>query len=160
MIAARGQTVGRLRNGALLERFASPLPAGGPGQPAGDDNFCILDCIFHAPDQTYYVLGAGPPLPCWAQTLPFAASRCFVPNSFCCTKARIGRPWLPVAVHKVTAAPHLLQLSGILARLHLSRACGCLPALVQAAPLSADCWPACCTSWRLLPCRPDVLEGL
>lgn len=59
LIAARGQTVARLRNGALLERFGSPLPAGGRGQPAGDDSFCILDCIFHAPDQTYYVLGEG-----------------------------------------------------------------------------------------------------
>lgn len=61
LIAARGQTVARLRNGALLERFGSPLPAGGRGQPAGDDSFCILDCIFHAPDQTYYVLD----LMCW-----------------------------------------------------------------------------------------------
>ncbi|KAL4439876.1 hypothetical protein ABPG75_002877 [Micractinium tetrahymenae] len=61
VIAARGQTVARLRNGALFERFGSPLPAGGRGQPAGEDNFCILDCIFHAPDQTYYVLD----LMCW-----------------------------------------------------------------------------------------------
>lgn len=61
VVAARGQTVARLRNGALFERFASPLPAGAPGQPAGDDNFCILDCVYHAPDQTYYVLD----LVCW-----------------------------------------------------------------------------------------------
>lgn len=62
VVAARGQTVARTRNGALLERFGSPLPAGGRGQPAGDDNFCILDCVFHEPDQTYYVLGERGPL--------------------------------------------------------------------------------------------------
>lgn len=57
VVAARGQTVARLRSGALLERFASLLPAGGPGQGGGEDCFCILDCVYHAPDQTYYILG-------------------------------------------------------------------------------------------------------
>lgn len=37
VIAARGQTTARLRNGVLFERFASLLPAGGPGTPAGAD---------------------------------------------------------------------------------------------------------------------------
>lgn len=60
VVAARGQTAARTRAGALLERFSSALPAGGPGQPGGGqgDSFCILDCVFHEPDQTYYVLGA------------------------------------------------------------------------------------------------------
>lgn len=58
MIAARGATVVRQRSGALLERFASLLPGGGPGQRSGEDNFSILDCVYHAADQTYYVLGA------------------------------------------------------------------------------------------------------
>lgn len=57
MIAARGATSARLRNGALLERFASLLPGGGPGQRSGEDSFSILDCVYHAPNQTYYVLG-------------------------------------------------------------------------------------------------------
>ena len=57
VIAAKGTTAARLRTGVLFERFASLLPAGGPGQPSGSDNFCILDCVYHAADQTYYVLG-------------------------------------------------------------------------------------------------------
>ena len=58
VVAARGQTLARRRNGSLLERFASPLPAGGPGQAGGgDDSFCILDCVFHEADDTYYVMG-------------------------------------------------------------------------------------------------------
>lgn len=60
VISARGQTIARMRSGVLFERFASRLPAGGPGQ-GGDDNFCILDCVYHATDQTYYILGG-----CWA----------------------------------------------------------------------------------------------
>lgn len=56
VISARGQTVSRLRSGVLFERFASRLPAGGPGQ-GGDDNFCIMDCVYHAADETYYILG-------------------------------------------------------------------------------------------------------
>ncbi|KAI7835612.1 hypothetical protein COHA_010489 [Chlorella ohadii] len=60
VISARGQTVTRLRSGVLYERFASRLPAGGPGQ-GGDDNFCIMDCVYHAADQTYYILD----LMCW-----------------------------------------------------------------------------------------------
>lgn len=58
VIAARGVTAACMRSGGLLERFASLLPAGGPGQRGPQDNFCILDCVYHAPDQTYYVLGA------------------------------------------------------------------------------------------------------
>ena len=60
VISARGQTVARLRSGVLFERFASRLPGGGPGQ-GGDDNFCILDCVYHGGDQTYYILGGC----CW-----------------------------------------------------------------------------------------------
>ena len=62
VVAARGGTVARTRSGALLERFRSLLPAGGPGGgqggAGGEDCFCILDCVFHPADQTYYVLGA------------------------------------------------------------------------------------------------------
>ncbi|PSC69269.1 snurportin-1 [Micractinium conductrix] len=61
VIAARGVTAACMRSGGLLERFASLLPAGGPGQRGPQDNFCILDCVYHAPDQTYYVLD----LMCW-----------------------------------------------------------------------------------------------
>lgn len=58
VVAARGTTVARLRNGVLLERFASPLPGGGQAQQGGgEDNFCILDCVYHATDETYYILG-------------------------------------------------------------------------------------------------------
>lgn len=56
LVAARGSTTARLRTGALLDRFPSALPGGGPSS-RGPDSFSILDCIFHEPDQTYYVQG-------------------------------------------------------------------------------------------------------
>jgi snurportin-1 len=56
VVAARGQTVARLPGGAELERFASALPAGAPGGGGGEG--CVLDCVRHEGDGTYYVLGA------------------------------------------------------------------------------------------------------
>ena len=81
VVSSRGQTLARLRNGALFERFASPLPAGSPGQAGGEDSFCILDCVYHAPDHTYYVLGewmvAG-----WVRE-PWSCCGCCLPRSVC-----------------------------------------------------------------------------
>ncbi|EPS59014.1 hypothetical protein M569_15797, partial [Genlisea aurea] len=63
VVSSNGITVSRLRNGSLLHRFPSALPNGartnnhmGTGQ-----SYCILDCIFHEPDQTYYVID----MVCW-----------------------------------------------------------------------------------------------
>jgi hypothetical protein len=57
LVSARGRTAARLRSGVLLERFESALPGGGRGSAPGDA-FCILDCVYHAADRTYYVAGA------------------------------------------------------------------------------------------------------
>lgn len=59
VIAARGTTTARSRSGALLERFASLLPGGGPGQRSREEDFCILDCVYHEQDRTYYIMGAA-----------------------------------------------------------------------------------------------------
>ena len=47
VVAARGATVARGRDGALLHRFASQLPAGSRATAEGHDSACILDCILH-----------------------------------------------------------------------------------------------------------------
>ena len=47
VVAARGATVARGRDGALLHRFASQLPAGSRATAEGHDAACILDCILH-----------------------------------------------------------------------------------------------------------------
>jgi hypothetical protein len=47
VVAARGATVARGRDGALLHRFASPLPAGSRATAEGHDSACVLDCILH-----------------------------------------------------------------------------------------------------------------
>lgn len=52
--AAQGRTVCRLKNGRVNETFSSGLPGGGSGDKSG---YCILDCIYHAINKTYYVLG-------------------------------------------------------------------------------------------------------
>jgi hypothetical protein len=47
VVAARGGTVARRRDGRVLARFASPLPAGSRATAEGADSFCILDCVLH-----------------------------------------------------------------------------------------------------------------
>ena len=58
VVASRGRTVARAKTGGVSRRFASALPGGSRrtkhGKAEGD--FCILDCVFHEPDATYYVL--------------------------------------------------------------------------------------------------------
>ncbi|KAK8959974.1 hypothetical protein KSP40_PGU011098 [Platanthera guangdongensis] len=63
VVSSNGTTVSRLRNGSVLHRFPSSLPNGARTKEisAASHVFCILDCIFHEPDQTYYVID----LICW-----------------------------------------------------------------------------------------------
>ncbi|XP_078434038.1 snurportin-1 protein [Wolffia australiana] len=58
VVSSNGTTISRCRNGSILHRFPSNLPGGartkdgsGPSQ-----SYCILDCIFHEGDQTYYAI--------------------------------------------------------------------------------------------------------
>ena len=60
VLASKGRTISRLRNGIFFEDFQSELPfgskemnQGGGGQP----HHCLLDCIYHAANDTYYILG-------------------------------------------------------------------------------------------------------
>ncbi|KAF6161456.1 hypothetical protein GIB67_009335 [Kingdonia uniflora] len=64
VVSSDGTTVSRLRNGSVLHHFPSNLPNGartkdnsGPAH-----SFCLLDCIFHEQDQTYYVID----MVCWS----------------------------------------------------------------------------------------------
>mmetsp|Transcript_37205 Transcript_37205/g.71346 ORF Transcript_37205/g.71346 Transcript_37205/m.71346 type:complete len:446 (+) Transcript_37205:164-1501(+) len=61
VVAARGGTVTRRRNGSVLHKFPSLLPNGSRATMASNDQFCILDAVFHPDDQTYYVLD----IMCW-----------------------------------------------------------------------------------------------
>jgi len=64
-VSARGETTSRLRNGRVKHVFPSSLPAGNRrGADSQDSGFSILDCIFHAPTKTYFVLD----LICWNGT--------------------------------------------------------------------------------------------
>ena len=51
----------RVRNGQILHRFPSWLPNGSRSTQAGSEHYCILDCIFHELDDTYYLLDVM----CW-----------------------------------------------------------------------------------------------
>ncbi|KAM7471518.1 hypothetical protein LguiA_009701 [Lonicera macranthoides] len=64
IVSSNGTTVSRLRNGSLLHRFPSSLPNGSKSKDASRSaqSYCILDCIFHELDQTYYVID----MVCWA----------------------------------------------------------------------------------------------
>ncbi|GAQ80912.1 m3G-cap-specific nuclear import receptor [Klebsormidium nitens] len=63
VISANGSTVSRLKNGRILHTFPSFLPNGArvKGIAQACHVYCILDCIFHEPDQTYYVID----MMCW-----------------------------------------------------------------------------------------------
>ncbi|XP_073313007.1 uncharacterized protein [Primulina huaijiensis] len=63
VVSSNGTTVSRLRNGTMLHRFLSALPNGSRSSNSSHSgqSYCILDCIFHEPDQTYYVID----LVCW-----------------------------------------------------------------------------------------------
>lgn len=63
VVSSNGTTVSRLRNGHILHCFPSALPNGARtrGVAASSQVFCILDCIFHEPDSTYYIID----MMCW-----------------------------------------------------------------------------------------------
>lgn len=64
VVSSNGTTISRLRNGSMLHRFPSALPNGArtSKNSQSGQSYCILDCIFHEPDQTYYVID----MVCWA----------------------------------------------------------------------------------------------
>lgn len=55
VISSRGTTTSRGKTGRVLHRFQSALPGGSSSTRHGDA-FCILDCVFHRRDQTYYAM--------------------------------------------------------------------------------------------------------
>ncbi|XP_043726349.1 snurportin-1 [Telopea speciosissima] len=63
VVSSDGTTVSRLRNGSILHHFPSALPNGARTKDISGPahSFSILDCIFHEPDQTYYVID----MLCW-----------------------------------------------------------------------------------------------
>ncbi|KAK4776830.1 hypothetical protein SAY86_005518 [Trapa natans] len=63
VVSSNGATVSRLRNGSILHRFPSALPSGSRSRDASgtSQSYSIMDCIFHEPDQTYYVID----ILCW-----------------------------------------------------------------------------------------------
>ncbi|CAM9384243.1 unnamed protein product [Sphacelaria rigidula] len=59
LIAANGETVARQMSGAITHRFTSHLPGGSAAGRRGGakgGGYCILDCVFHELDQTFFVL--------------------------------------------------------------------------------------------------------
>ncbi|XP_009613386.1 uncharacterized protein [Nicotiana tomentosiformis] len=63
IVSSNGTTISRLRNGIRLHRFPSALPNGARiNNSKSAQSYCILDCIFHESDETYYVIDGV----CWA----------------------------------------------------------------------------------------------
>uniref|UniRef100_A0ACD5X106 Uncharacterized protein n=1 Tax=Avena sativa TaxID=4498 RepID=A0ACD5X106_AVESA len=62
VVSSNGITISRLRNGTILHRFPSALPNGSKRGISGPaSSYSILDCIFHEPDETYYIVD----MICW-----------------------------------------------------------------------------------------------
>ncbi|KAI3901287.1 hypothetical protein MKW92_051256 [Papaver armeniacum] len=61
VVSSAGTTVSRLRNGSVLHRFPSALQNGAYRTRDNSGSYCLLDCIFHEHDQTYYVID----MVCW-----------------------------------------------------------------------------------------------
>lgn len=70
VIASHRRTVSRTRSGSVLHAFHSALPGGSQATCASADTYTILDCIYHAADQTYYVLD----MMCWSGYLLYDCS--------------------------------------------------------------------------------------
>lgn len=62
VVSARKTTSAYSRAGALLNNFPSLLPGGSKQSHRLQRDYCILDCIFHEPSQSYYILDVM----CWA----------------------------------------------------------------------------------------------
>ncbi|GAB2269694.1 hypothetical protein Dimus_004616 [Dionaea muscipula] len=63
VVSSNGTTVSRLRNGSVLHHFPSALPSGARTREnsGSSQSYCILDCIYHEADKTYYVID----MVCW-----------------------------------------------------------------------------------------------
>jgi len=60
VLASKGRTISRLRNGIIFEIFQSGLPCGSreaSGGGGGQSNHSLLDCIYHDATETYYIVG-------------------------------------------------------------------------------------------------------
>jgi hypothetical protein len=51
----RGRTITRLKSGSILHNFPSALPNGSNKTRRAAHVFCILDTVYHEPDDTYYI---------------------------------------------------------------------------------------------------------
>lgn len=54
-------TIARIPSGSVLKKFPSALPSGSHKTNSSTEAYCILDCIFHEHDATFYVLDVM----CW-----------------------------------------------------------------------------------------------
>ncbi|DAZ94297.1 TPA: hypothetical protein N0F65_012066 [Lagenidium giganteum] len=61
VVTSGGQTIARIPAGSVLKKFPSALPGGSHKTNGAGDTYCILDCIFHEHDSTFYVLDVM----CW-----------------------------------------------------------------------------------------------
>lgn len=68
VIASRGKTISRSKNGSIMHTFQSQLPDGS-SYTAGR-GYCILDCIYHDQNRTYYIIDAM----CWKAYLLYDCS--------------------------------------------------------------------------------------
>ncbi|CAI5716473.1 unnamed protein product [Hyaloperonospora brassicae] len=61
VVAHGGNTIARIPSGNVLKKFPSALPNGSHKTNKSSDGYCILDCIFHEQNETFYVLDVM----CW-----------------------------------------------------------------------------------------------
>ncbi|ETV70621.1 hypothetical protein, variant [Aphanomyces astaci] len=73
VISSNGSTVARTISGSILKKFPSTLPCGSRKTNTGQDQYCVLDCIFHEANDTFYVLDVM----CWKGYLLYDCSADF-----------------------------------------------------------------------------------
>lgn len=56
VIASNGITISRKPDGTIFNKFVSLLPNGSQTTKESHSQFCILDCLYHAESQTYFIL--------------------------------------------------------------------------------------------------------
>lgn len=61
MVRCSGLTIARTQSGSIFKRFPSALPSGSRKTAKSTEAYCILDCVYHEHDETFYVLDVM----CW-----------------------------------------------------------------------------------------------
>lgn len=134
-----GHTIARIPSGSILKKFPSALPSGSHKTNISTESYCILDCIFHEHDSTFYVLDVM----CWKVVRNWCFSRAHLLvrmvaqlEPHVCVRVHVGI--LAVQLHD--GIPTVLAARQAIGRQRLDDFIG-KPVSIHGASICAACLP-------------------